>query len=106
MVFSGLPADRLGTALFSAGWLVLVGIVTYGVALRARWAVWLAGGYAILSIPAILLTQILFRIFTVQLGGLTVKGITLASTVIDLLSAIASAVFIYGLISLRKATRT
>ena len=105
LVFSGLPADRLGNALFSAGWLTLVGIVTYGVTLRGRWALWLGGGYAVLSVPAILLTQIVPRISTIELPGVTVKGITPASTVIDLLSLLASALFLYGLVALRKAKR-
>jgi hypothetical protein len=105
LVLSGEPADRLGTALFSAGWLTLVGIVTYGVCLRARWALWLAGGYSALSIPVILLAQIVPRLFTVQFPAFTVKGITPASTVIDLLSLIASSVLVYGLVSLRRAKR-
>lgn len=102
LVLSGLPADRLGNVLFSAGWLTLFGIVTYGVSLRARWALWLAGGYALFSIPAILFTQIVPRISTISLPGTTVVGITPASTVIDLLTLIASCVFLYALIRLRK----
>lgn len=102
---SGPPAERLGNALFSLGWLTLLGIVAYGISLRARWALWLEGGYAVLSIPAFLLTQILPRLFTVEVGGMRIKDLTLASTVIDLLSAVASAVFIYGLLRLRQAMR-
>jgi hypothetical protein len=105
LILSGAPANRLGNTLFSLGWLTLVGIVAYGVSLRARWALWLAGGYAVLSIPAFLLPQILLRLFTVEVGGMTIKDLTLASTVIDLLSAVASAVFIYGLLRLRQTNR-
>jgi hypothetical protein len=103
LVLSDVPANRLGNALFSLGWLTLVGIVTYGVTLRGRWALWLGGGYAALSVPLILVTQILPRVTTVELPGFTVKGITPASTVIDLLSLVASLLFLYGLVSLRKA---
>lgn len=106
LVLSGVPAERVGNALFSAGWLTLVGIVTYGITLRARWALWLAGGYSWLAIVTILLTQIIPRISTVQVAGMVVADITPASTIIDLFSLLASIYFIYGLVRLRKAKRS
>lgn len=106
LVVSGTPANRLGNALFSLGWLTLIGILAYGVSLRTRWALWMFGGYAVLSIPSFILPQVLLRLSTVEVGGMTVKSLTVASTVVDLLSVVASAVFIYGLVRLRQASRT
>ena len=105
LVLTSPPEERLAKALFSAGWLMLVGIIAYGVTLRARWALWLAGGYSALTIPSVLFYQIVPRVSTVQIAGVAVEASSPASMVIDLLSLISSGVLIYGLIQLRKLKR-
>lgn len=91
-------AERFGYALFSIGWLVLTGILTYCIWQRMRWAVLLGGVIAGLAIPIYLFTPFL----RVEVQGETLRSSPF-STAVDLTSAAACAVLLFGLWRLRQS---
>lgn len=99
-VVTAPPADRAGYALFSVGWLVLAGILTYGIWKRMRWATILGGVFAAIAIPVYLVTPFL----SLEVQGETLRS-SPSSTAVDLASAVACAVLLYGLWRLRAARR-
>jgi uncharacterized membrane protein (DUF2068 family) len=100
IVVQGEASQRLGFALFSAGWLALIGIAGYGVWQRRRWALWTVGIFSTLAIPIYLSSPFV----KVEQGG-TLIGSSPASVTVDLLAAAACVAFLVSLFRLRQARR-
>ncbi|HEU4754378.1 MAG TPA: hypothetical protein VFU47_14820 [Armatimonadota bacterium] len=92
------PHLRAGAALFSFGWVTLIAILVYGVWKQARWALWVGGILAGVSV-------VLLPVST--LGVLQVGSVEIGTSPLESLFAwlqtAANAAFLVGLVLLRRA---
>jgi hypothetical protein len=94
------PAIRAPAAVFQVGWTVIIGLIIYGVWLRAPWGWW---GGALLAAGNVVLTPLSLT-SKLEIAGHAVVNTPLSTTV-GWLKALVYALMLFGLVAVWQQRR-